>query len=60
MSGYGTTIQLFDPSTFTALIANPIPITALIVLMGASAAKSGPTAAAKGDAKSISEKTSQS
>ena len=60
MSGYGTTIQLFDPSTFTALIANPIPITALIVLMGASAAKSRPTAAAKGDDKSISEKTNQS
>jgi len=34
MSGYGTSIQLFDPSTFTALLANPIPITALLVLLG--------------------------
>ena len=41
MSGYGTTIKIFDPSTLTALLANPIPITAILVLLGASTVRDG-------------------
>lgn len=33
-SGYGTNISLLDPSTLTALLANPIPLTAILVLLG--------------------------
>ena len=46
MSGYGTSIQIFDPSTLTALLANPIPITAVLVLIGANSVANGSLAPA--------------